>query len=159
MSKRKFNKKDLINLVIKKANGYHYTEEVLEYEKTQNKSSLNKNIPHINENYNFFDICDRSLTKPITKDDKIELSNEKSQQQINENLTLVKKKVTTHYIPPDMLAIKILFEIYGKEIEYDNLNTLTDEELLDLKNKLIKEISNENWKNTISNNLWHSRLQ
>ena len=144
MSKRKFNKKDLINLVIKKANGYHYTEEVLEYEKTQNKSSLNKNIPQINENYNFFDICDRSLTKPITKDDKIELSNEKDQQQINENLTLVKKKVTTHYIPPDMLAIKILFEIYGKEIEYDNLNTLTDEELLDLKNKLIKEISNEN---------------
>ena len=144
MSKRKFNKKDLINLVIKKANGYHYTEEVLEYEKTQNKSSLNKNIPQINENYNFFDICDRSLTKSITKDDKIELSNEKDQQQINENLTLVKKKVTTHYIPPDMLAIKILFEIYGKEIEYDNLNTLTDEELLDLKNKLIKEISNEN---------------
>ena len=138
MSKRKFNKKDLINLVIKKANGYHYTEEVLEYEKTQNKSSLNKNIPQINENYNFFDICDRSLTKPITKDDKIELSNEKDQQQINENLTLVKKKVTTHYIPPDMLAIKILFEIYGKEIEYDNINTLTDEELLDLKNKLIK---------------------
>lgn len=144
MSKRKFNKKDLINLVIKKANGYHYTEEVLEYEKTQNKSCLNKNKPQINENYNFFDICDRSLTKSITKDDKIELSNEKDQQQINENLTLVKKKVTTHYIPPDMLAIKILFEIYGKEIEYDNLNTLTDEELLDLKNKLIKEISNEN---------------
>ena len=30
------------------------------------------------------------------------------------SLILLKKKVTTHYIPPDMLAIKILFEIYRK---------------------------------------------
>ena len=143
MSKHKFNKKDLINLVIKKAGGYHYTEEILEYEKTQNKSSFNKNYTAINENYNFFDICDRGESTRSLINDNINLSNEK-QQQINENLTLVKKKVTTHYIPPDMLAIKILFEIYGKEIEYDNLNNLSDKELLNLKNQLLKEVLNEN---------------
>ena len=39
---KKFNKKDLINLLIKKASGFYYTEELCEYEKTQNttKSSL-----------------------------------------------------------------------------------------------------------------------
>ncbi len=144
MGKHKFNKKDLINLVIKKAEGYHYTEEIFEYEKTQNKHNLSKISSKINDNYNFFDICDRVETIPYRVDDKIDLSNEKTSKQSNETLTLIKKKVTTHYIPPDMLAIKILFEIYGKEIDYDNLNKLSDNELIELKNKLIKEISNEN---------------
>ena len=142
MSKHKFSKKDLINLVIKKASGYHYTEEVFEYEKSQNKSISAKNKINCNENYNFFDFCDRGNTLNKQNDDTLESSNEK--QQINENLTLTKKKVTTHYIPPDMLAIKILFEIYGKEIEYDNLSKLSDSELIELKNKLIKETLNEN---------------
>lgn len=54
------------------------------------------------------------------------------------NLVLVKKKITTHYVPPDMLAIKMLMEDDKEKI--DNLSNMTDEELVSLKNKLIKEI-------------------
>ncbi len=141
MKNKKFNKKDLIELLTKKARGFYYTEEIYEYEKTQNKSILNKNYSN---NLNFFEICDRVEPKIKTSHDKIKVSNET--QQIDdknaENLTLSKKKVTTHFVPPDMLAIKILFEIYGKEIN-NNIENLTDKELLDLKNKLTEELFNE----------------
>ena len=138
MGKKKFTKKDLMELLIKKAKGYYYNEEVYEYEKTQNKTKSIKNNNLYSENLNFFDICDRVLTSNNKPDDTMELSNEKQySQQDNENLTLIKKKVTTHYIPSDMLAIKILFEIYGKEIDYDNLEKLSDKELIKLKNQTI----------------------
>ena len=42
MKNNKFNKEDLINLLIKKASGFYYSEEQYEYEKTQNKTNLNK---------------------------------------------------------------------------------------------------------------------
>ncbi len=142
---KKFTKKDLMELLIKKAKGYYYNEEVYEYEKTQNKTKSIKNYNSYNENLNFFDIYDRVLTSNDKPNDTMELSNEKQySQQCNENLTLIKKKVTTHYIPSDMLAIKILFEIYGKEIDYDNLEKLSDKELIELKNKLIEDTLNEN---------------
>lgn len=145
MSKHKFSRKDLINLVIKKAEGYYYTEEVFEYEKTQNKSNLTKKHIENVENLNFFEICDRGKNDFNNPCDTIESSNEKYKNQQNtQDLTLVKKKVTTHYIPSDILAIKILFEIYGKEIENDNLENLSDSDLLNLKNKLIKEVLNDN---------------
>lgn len=145
MSKHKFSRKDLINLVIKKAEGYYYTEEVFEYEKTQNKSNLTKKHIENVGNLNFFEICDRGKNDFSNPCDTIESSNEKYKNQQNtQDLTLVKKKVTTHYIPSDILAIKILFEIYGKEIENDNLENLSDSDLLNLKNKLIKEVLNDN---------------
>ena len=144
MSKRKFTKKELLNLVIKKATGYHYSEEVFEYEKTQINNKCNKISRDLISNYNFFDICDRGQTQSNKINDTLTISNEENLQQNNEDLTLIKKKVTTHYIPPDMLAIKILFEIYGKEIEYDNLTNLSDKELLNLKNQLLKDILNDN---------------
>lgn len=55
-----------------------------------------------------------------------------------EALVLVKKKITTHYVPPDMLAIKMLFE--NNEQKIDTLSSMTDEELVALKNKLINEL-------------------
>lgn len=55
-----------------------------------------------------------------------------------QDLVLVKKKITTHYVPPDMLAIKILLE--NNEQKVNTLSSMTDEELVALKNKLIKEI-------------------
>lgn len=61
--------------------------------------------------------------------------------KINESkqtLTLSKKKVTTHFVPPDMLAIKMLLEINSKEMS-SNLLNLSDEELL----KLTVELKNE----------------
>lgn len=53
-------------------------------------------------------------------------------------MVLVKKKIATHYVPPDMLAIKMLMENDKEKV--DSLSNMTDEELVALKNKLIKEI-------------------
>ena len=66
-----------------------------------------------------------------------EFAPDKTQDSV-EDLVLVKKKITTHYVPPDMLAIKMLFEDNGQKI--NNLSSMTDEELVALKNKLINEL-------------------
>ena len=57
---------------------------------------------------------------------------------------MVKKKITKHYIPPDMLAIKILFETIKETVNDDDLKNISNEELLKLKDKLIGELLNEN---------------
>ena len=55
-------------------------------------------------------------------------------------MILSKKKITKRYVPPDMLAIKMLLEIDGESFR---LSDMTDQELLDLKNSLIKKIQGE----------------
>jgi len=135
-----FTKNDLIKLLIKKASGFYYSEEQYEYEKTQNKSILNKNHSH---NVSFFENIDRCLTTSDISSDNIKSSNETQKEQDNHGLKLSKKKVTTHYISPDINAIKILFEIFEKKVGEENLENLTDAELIELKNKIIKELSNE----------------
>lgn len=146
MSKSKFNENDLIKILIKKASGFFYNEELLEYEKTQKLADNSKKDNKKCENISFFDKIDRGNTDIYKSSDIIEVSNGKPEnfKQTNENLTLVKKKITTHYIPPDMLAIKILFEIFRKEIDINDIENMSNEELINLKNKLISEISNEN---------------
>ena len=148
MTMTNFEKKDLIEILIKKASGFYYDEVVNEFEKTQNK-------PNNSEKYISFDYLYQNLNSCVTdstinnnsnviiktSDEKPELS-----KQDLYNLTLSKKKVTTHYIPPDMLAIKILFEIFGEKVSEDELEKLSDEELINLKNKLIGEIKNEDCK-------------
>lgn len=134
--KEKINKK-LIDLLLKKAAGFHYTEEQYEYERDKQL----KKEPRF-ENLNFFEICDRGQIKRNDDGDKIELANGKKIQG-NEDLILVKKKITSHYIPPDMLAIKVLLEIFGKEAVSD-LEKMTDEELINFKEKILKEIKDEN---------------
>ena len=131
----KINKK-LIDILLKKAEGFHYIEEQFEYEKSNKKS-----MPTY-ENLNFFDICDRG--KPLNNgvDVKMNVANEKQQGEKNEALILTKKKVTSHYIPPDMLAIKILLEIFGKEAVSD-FEKMTDEELFKFKKKILEELKNE----------------
>ena len=52
--------------------------------------------------------------------------------------TLAKKKVTTHFVPPDMLAIKMLLEI-DKTLDSD-LTMMSDSELLALAKQLEDEI-------------------
>jgi hypothetical protein len=132
----------LIKILLKKAEGYYYTEEQEDYEKAQSKVNLLKKQY---ENISLFDKIDTEERKTNCQDDIINSSESKTETKYNlQDMVMVKKKITKHYIPPDMLAIKILFEIYGKEIDYDNLNNLSDNELIELKNKLIKEISNEN---------------
>lgn len=139
-----FTRNNLIEILIKKATGYYYSEEQFEYE-TQKSNKFNEK--HIN-NLSFFENYDRGETNFINSNDKIKLSNEiEHQQENNKNLSLSKKKVTTHYIPPDINAIKILFEIFEKKVGESSLENLTDNELLELKNKLIKELTNEHYEN------------
>ena len=134
----------LIKILLKKAEGYYYTEEQEDYEKTQNKSINSK---YQCENISFFENFDIVKTKNNKVDDKIIATNKDEKQQNNQSLVMVKKKITKHYIPPDMLAIKILFEINKEKVNDNELNNLTDEELLNLKDKLIGELLNDNKQN------------
>ena len=139
-----FTRNDLIEILIKKASGYYYSEEQFEYE-TQKSNKFNEKYAN---NLRFFENFDRGEIISNNSNDKIKPSNEIKQPKENEgNLSLIKKKVATHYIPPDINAIKILFEIFEKKVGESSLENLTDNELLDLKNKLIKELSNENYEN------------
>lgn len=59
----------------------------------------------------------------------------------NENGTevLVKKKCTTKHMPPDVTAIKILLSYYDEKT-FEELENMTDEELLAEKDKLLLEL-------------------
>ena len=52
---------------------------------------------------------------------------------------LVKKKRSTKHFPPDVSAIKILLTYYGEKT-FDELNGLTDEELLQERDKLLLQL-------------------
>ena len=132
----------LIKILLKKAEGYYYTEEQEEYEKAQNKSQISKNKY---ENISLFDNFDTVSNKNRLSSDIIKTTNEDhKEEQNNTNLIMVKKKITKHYIPPDMFAIKILFETIKETVGDDNLQNISNEELLKLKDKLIEELLNEN---------------
>lgn len=145
MTETLFTKNNLIEILYKKATGFYYSEEQYEYEKTQNKSNYNKNNI---QNVSFFENCDTGITNQIKTNDIIKSSNETHfSKQNNQELVLVKKKVATHYISPDINAIKILFEILENKVGEDTFNDINNEELLILKQKLIEELSDELTKN------------
>ena len=107
-------------ILIKKSEGYYYNEEILEYQnKTTNEEEKQLNIFENNNE-------DKRKTK---KQDK------------NSDLILIKKKVTTHYIPPDLLALKMLFEIFGEEVINDDLTQLSDKELYEIKSEIISKLN------------------
>lgn len=136
---------ELIKILLKKAKGFYYTEEQEDYEKTQIKSN---NSEIYNKNISFFDNFDTVSTQNKSSNDIIKPSNEnKQREQTNQNLVLVKRKITTHYIPPDMLAVKILFETLKEKVNENEIENMSDEELLNLKDKLLGELINENIKN------------
>ncbi|MBQ7579060.1 MAG: hypothetical protein IJT25_00815 [Clostridia bacterium] len=180
---------NLNKLLLKKAEGFYYTEEAYEYSIENKKESSkiqlsffddknfnednetqtseikyinnNSNIKNQNkasediiflssegENKNLKNIYSKSVTKKEqNKKQGLNLGQEaeilgkeqnKEKNSANENkqtLTLSKKKVTTHYIPPDMLAIKMLYEINAREDDV-SFSNLTDEELKELIKKL-----------------------
>ena len=143
MSNKSFGYSDVINLLIKRAKGFYYTEEQLEYEKTQKNKIIDKNNGQFCENISFFDNTVRGKEELINSCDTIKASNKTTTESSNESLTLVKKKVSTHYISPDMLAIKILFEIFKEKVTSNEIENMSDEELLNLKNELLKELKDE----------------
>ena len=60
----------------------------------------------------------------------------------DDNLKLSKKKVSTKQIPPDTMAIKVLLELDSLQQD-DNLERLTDDELLKEKEKLLSYLKDE----------------
>lgn len=64
--------------------------------------------------------------------------NEDGIEQLN------KRKVTTKYIPPDLTALKAYLELTNGTNDYENMS---DEELIKIKNELIKDLKNESCKN------------
>ena len=149
MKHKQINKDKLIDTLIKKATGFYYKEELCEYEKTQNKTKYNINSASKYQNISFFDNVVTGNNDYNFDNDTIKTSNEKTKvlpDEINENLALTKKKITTHYVPPDLHSIKILFEILSREEIDDSLENLSDEELINLQNQLLKEIKSEDWK-------------
>lgn len=188
MAKDIINKKKLINLLIKKATGFYYSEEQFEYENNQiNKKSISKlvnlNIDNLEKNANLINLNEknsinnnnstenaaknetlddffenekkveknlkksgRGSVKTSNSSDIMEVSNDESAiKNDDENLKLIKRKVSTHFVPPDMIAIKILFEIFEKKVNSDEIENMTDDELLNLKSKLLEELKDENF--------------
>ena len=107
------------NVLIKKSEGYYYNEEILEYQNNSEETANTEN---------------NQLTFLNNKE------NENQNTQKHSNLTLLKKKVTSHYVPPDLLAVKMLIEIFGETIENDDLSHLTDDELNKLKKDILKKL-------------------
>lgn len=113
---------DIKNILLKKAEGYFYDEEIFEY---QNKIDEDKQL-------NFFE--------SIEEIEKNKQSNRKQNKKENTNLVLTKKKVTTHHVPPDLLAVKMLVEIFGEKVNLNqDLYSLSDDELFALKDEIINK--------------------
>ena len=129
--------------LIKRAEGFYYNEEILEYlyeekknsapEKNENEKNQKKSVSESNK------IKNDDIYSSCIEEEKgvFEVTNENKQ-----NLVLVKKKVTTHYIPPDMSALKILVESFGEEIKDKNevLEGMSDDELLKMRSEILRSL-------------------
>jgi len=155
-NKKKLVDKDKILEALKKrAEGFFYSEEILEYaeeikpkksksddedhcenegnfkiEKQKNKNNQ-KNVSQINELENH----DVYLAQNNSCEETFGVRNENQQA-----LILVKKKVTTHYIPPDMSAIKMLLENFGQEVGTSVIDNMSDEELLKMRDEIVENL-------------------
>lgn len=149
------NQEKLIKLLIKKAEGFFYTEESFEYSYSDKPKKSTSQI-------SFFDdetdeqkenkkSCVNCVTKTGNGKNSVVDLNCEGGKKLKENTkgkqcdedkqaaTLVKKKVATHFVPPDMLAIKMLLEINESKIGGD-LSGLSDEELASKINELKNEL-------------------
>ena len=118
-------------ILLKKAEGYFYDEEVYEYQRTPNDEQINKNKNEekaVSCQLNFFD-----------SDIKLKQATKKR----NNSMQLTKKKVTTHHVPPDLSAIKMLYELYGNFKDENDLSKLTDKEIAALKKEIINNLNEE----------------
>lgn len=136
-------------ILIKKAKGFYYTEEAVEFacdaedklvidaktmdENTEYKVSLSqknskKNTPKSGTSQLQFNFSD--LECKVKKESKTDAKTKET--------SVVKRKITTHYVPPDMLAIKMLFENFGEKV--GGLEQLSDEEILKMKRDLLSEL-------------------
>ena len=149
-SKNVFDKNKLIEVLSKRAVGFFYSEEVLEYGEREEKKSASKDsednssqknqeksvsVLTQNQNQGVYSPCETGEVTINTENTRVQSDENK------QNLVLLKKKVTTHYIPPDITAVKMLLENFGEEVKGNNfINELSDEELLKLKDEIIKNL-------------------
>ena len=103
MAKNKELYDKIKEILIKKAEGYFYSEESFEY------------------------VLKTEKEEQLCFDDVLNKNGKKTNSQ--EPLNLVKKKVTSHYIPPDMLAIKILLENFGEKMNDNQFETMSEKEI------------------------------
>ena len=120
-------------ILIKKAEGYDYIEETYEYQKIPADKQLS-----------FDDILDDNQSNVMTETKSRSKGKTKYKNFKSNELSLLKKKVTTHHIPPDMIAIKILLETFGQKQNDENkeLFELSDDELLKLRDNVLESLKN-----------------
>ena len=155
MKKIKVDKDKLLEAIVKRAEGFYYTEEIFEYSKKETKKKIEEcdpeeeNLPSEKlvskkngskrsklKNMDIYSVCNKS-------GDEENIESWSGETHENEQgLELLKKKITTHYVPPDMSAIKIIIENFGKEINSGNMlvDEMSDEELLKMRRDLIEKL-------------------
>ena len=145
MRNKKFTKNELINLLVKKATGFYYDEEQLEYEiNCKNSKKIETKSDEVKKLEKSFENDVRVNGKSDKTGDMMNVSSEIIDSDISgEKLNLTKKKVSKHFVPPDMIAIKILFEIFDKKVDNNEIENISDEELMKLKTKLLEELKND----------------
>lgn len=85
-----------------------------------------------------FDV-EQALIKKALGYDIEEVTEEYACDEKTKEAILVKKKKTTKQVPPDLSAIKILLSYYGNKT-FDELNSLSDEELMQERDNLLQEL-------------------
>lgn len=98
------------------------------------KSKIKKEKISLDENNIKKALCKKALGFSID-----EITEEYGADE-GDKLKLIKRKVVSKQIPPDISALKILFEYEDKELDLSNM---TDEELLNEKEKIMELFKKE----------------
>lgn len=138
---------ELKELLIKKAKGFYYTEEQIEFVDTGEsdivlESDLSNGIVFSGRKRKQKKKANAVTCLSGFENLGVECKEKKGEDNANsQTAPVVKRKITTHYVPPDMLAIKMLFENFGQKIEL--FENLSDEDLVAMKNEIAKSILEE----------------
>lgn len=138
--------KELLDILEKKARGFFYTETVEEFSRLHDVG-INDNKPDSDKECRVFDnnFCD-NIEKSIKSKHKNGKVKNVDADLLPKNigvlecaktddLVLVKKKSSTFYVPPDISALKMLFEMSSKSDKDFSI-----EKLVEKRKKLLDEI-------------------
>lgn len=137
----------LYKILLKKAQGFYYKEETDEYSYETVKpvkhktSTIDNKAVDAKQQISFLDEVETVDLAFPGKSPNENITDNNKEDNFNEDLkppTLVKKKVTTHFVPPDLLAVKMLLEI-DKEID-GGLEDKSTEELKLMAQQLQKSL-------------------
>lgn len=91
------------------------------------------------------EVVEQALIKKALGYDAEEITEEYIYDKDTMQSILSKKKVLVKHFPPDVSAIKILLSYYGNKT-FDELENLTDDELLTERDKLLEQLKAEDQK-------------